>query len=208
MIVRLVALYWEIFPVSASRPGEEPDQIDDGEGVSAESSSGPPLAIRWQMMARKTLTLVGVVLAVFHVWLFAGQVWHGQLADLALVSRWVIAGGLVAGLLNLQRRGLSMIRGRHAVAIWLLAALLHGPALARDLDVVTPAIPEVMATVVQVVTTLAVVGLTFGLIAGLRRRQPHAPGLRFVELIVAPTGIGALPRGSFLRFASRPPPHA
>jgi len=158
-------------------------------------------------MLRKSLTLVGIVLAVFHIWLFAGQVWDGALADLALVSRWIIALGLVAALLSLHRRGLSMVAGRQPVAIWLLAALLHGPALARDLDVVTPAMPEVVATVAQVTASLA--GLTTLVLFGLAllRRRPR-PIFLALSRFDTPVFAGALPPGSFLRFAPRPPPIA
>lgn len=156
-------------------------------------------------MVRKGLALLGALLAAFHLWLFAGQVWAGQFADLALVSRWIIAGGLVAGLIWLKRRGGSMFWGRSAVAIWLLAALLHGPALARDLDVVTPAMPEVVATVAQVTASLA--GLTTLVLFGLAllRRRPRPIFLAFSRFDT-PVFAGALPPGSFLRFAPRPPP--
>jgi hypothetical protein len=158
-------------------------------------------------MIRKGLTLIGVVLVTFHVWLFGSQLWAGDLADLALVARWLIALGLVGALSTFPRRGLSMVRGRHAVALWVLAALLHGPALARDLDVTSPAMPEVVATAAQTLGSLAALGvvLLIGL-AGFRRR-PSLPLRRFA-LATRPVGPCEQARIASLLFAPRPPPLA
>jgi len=156
-------------------------------------------------MVRKTLTLASALLVAFHVWLFAGQVWQGQLVDLGLVSRWIIAAGLVGALWVLHRRGLSVIRSREAVAVWLLAGLLHGPALARDLEITTPAIPEVVATLSQVATGLTLLsGLFLIGLAGVRRRA--------ATLLLAPASAGSfvlaglLHQGADPRFSPRPPP--
>jgi hypothetical protein len=157
-------------------------------------------------MVRKSLIFAAVLLAAFHLWLFGGQVWRGELVDLALVSRWVIAAGLVGALLSLQRRGLSLIRGRQPVAVWLLAALLHGPALARDLDVVAPSMPEVVATITQTVAGLSVAGSLVLLLLALRRRRTGGPALRAIFTLHASSFAGALTPHPFLRFAPRPPP--
>ena len=46
----------------------------------------------------------------------------------------------------IQQLAIAVLGG--AVAIWLLAAVLHGPALANDLDgFATPSMPEAVATV-------------------------------------------------------------
>ena len=157
-------------------------------------------------MVRRVLTLAAALLAAFHLWLFAGQLWAGELVDLALVSRWTIAAGLVAALLHLRRRGVSLVRGRQPVAVWLLAALLHGPALARDIDVVAPSMPEVVATITQTVTLLTVAGSLALLLLALRRGRSGVPALRALSTLHASSFAGALPAHSFLRFAPRPPP--
>jgi hypothetical protein len=157
-------------------------------------------------MVRKSLTLAAALLAAFHLWLFAGQVWGGELVDLALLSRWVIAAGLVGALVHLRRRGVSLVRGRQPVAVWLLAALLHGPALARDLDVVAPSMPEVVATITQTVTGLSVAGTLALLLLGFRRVRSSAPALRALSTLHAPSFAGARSAHSFLPFAPRPPP--
>ena len=157
-------------------------------------------------MIRKFLTLAAALLAAFHVWLFAGQVWAGELVDLALVSRWVIAAGLVGALIHLRRRGVSLVRGRQPVAVWLLAALLHGPALARDLAVVAPSMPEVVATITQTVTVLSVAGSLVLLLLALRRGRSGVPTVQALSTRHASSFAGALSVHSFLRFAPRPPP--
>ena len=100
-----------------------------------------------EVLIRRALLTAGALLALFHVWLFAGQAWNGHLADPALLLRWLFAGGLVAALVGLRRQGTSIFRGRKAVAIWVLAALLHGPAVARRIDRLgEPALPEFVVT--------------------------------------------------------------
>ena len=92
-----------------------------------------------------------------------------------------------------------------AVAIWLLAALLHGPALARDFDVTTPALPEVAATLVKTVATLTGLGLLCLLaLAGTRRRAVLA--FRRLSTIDTFVCVGALAVGTHLTLAPRPPP--
>ena len=154
-------------------------------------------------MVRRFLTLAAALLAAFHLWLFAGHVWEGELVDLSLVSRWAIAAGLVGALLHLRRRGVSLVRGRQPVAVWLLAALLHGPALARDLDVVAPSMPEIVATIAQTVIGLSAAGTLVLLLFALGRGRPS---LRAVSVLEAPTFVGSLSTRSLLQLAPRPPP--
>ncbi|HQX83593.1 MAG TPA: hypothetical protein PKW63_17630 [Vicinamibacterales bacterium] len=156
-------------------------------------------------MLRKTLTLTGALLVAFHIWLFGSQVWDGQLLDLTLVTRWAIAAGLLAALFHLHRRGISVIRSRQAIAVWLLTATLHGPALARDLDLTAPAMPEVVATLAQTTATLTGLAtlILFGLAFLLRGQRPALLSISRIEM---PAVAGALPPASFLAFAPRPPP--
>ncbi len=157
-------------------------------------------------MVRKTLTLTGALLVAFHIWLFGSQLWEGQLLDLTLATRWVIALGLAASLLHLHRRGISVFRSRQAIAVWLLTATLHGPALARDLNLTAPAIPEVVAILAQ--TTASLTGLAAMVLFGLASlRRGHRPSLVWTPRLDTPAVVGALPPGSFLRFAPRPPPN-
>jgi hypothetical protein len=161
-------------------------------------------------MIRKAIGGVALVLVVFHGWLFGSQAWDGQLTDLSLVIRWLIAGGLVLGLRSLRRRGAPMFWGRRAVALWLLAAVLHGPALAERVGVTMdgPALPEIVATLAQVSATAAVAAgllMLLALLLGARRRAPRsiARGLALDSVVFV-----AQPPGFHSAFAPRPPPLA
>jgi hypothetical protein len=159
-------------------------------------------------MFRKVLAGATAVLVLFHVWLLAGQLWNGQLAEVGLLVRWLAAGGLAAALLELRRQGGSMFVGRKAVAVWLLAALLHAPAIGDRVDVSgAPDLPEVVATL-----TLASGAATFGLglflllaFGALRRLTPAVP--RAVRSTTRAL-VGAISSDARFRFAPRPPPVA
>lgn len=155
-------------------------------------------------MIRRSLTLASAALAVFHVWLFAGQVWSGAISDPGLLVRWLVAAGLIAGLVILKRRGESLVWGRKAVAMWVLAALLHGPALTTRLHTDVPPIPEVIVTLAQSLATLGgLIGLGWFL-AGLLLRHRHL----FVVL-GRPADDEFVPAclpAAVVAFAPRPPP--
>jgi len=156
---------------------------------------------------RRVLAAAGVLLVVYHVWLLVGQAWDGQLADLALLLRWLISGGLVLALVGLRRRRISILRSRQAVAVWLLAALLHGPAFAeRAGSEPIPALPEVVAVIATAaVAGVASVGLArlSALLSGLRR----SPGTGFAihQRFVR---VGAPSPDTYPPLAPRPPPVA
>ncbi|HUF48786.1 MAG TPA: hypothetical protein VMM93_13295 [Vicinamibacterales bacterium] len=157
-------------------------------------------------MVRGALVSAGALLVAFHVWLFAGQIWSGELAHPGVALQWVVAGVLVWALGRLRRQGESMFRGRRAVAVWLLAALLHAPAVADRLDAPGAlALPEVVATLASsAIGTTAAVGfvLLLGLLAGLVGRFRPVVGFRPSRI----RSIGPYSYDSFLRFAPRPPP--
>jgi len=159
-------------------------------------------------MFRRLFATVGVVLAGFHVWLLAGQAWDGQLADLALLARWTVAGGLVWGLVGLWRQGESLVWGRRGIAVWLLAALLHGPAVAERVGTdAGPAMPEVVATLAQIaVGATGIIGLVLllGALAAAPRPRPQSFSLASADH--AP--LGALSPDAFLLLSPRPPPVA
>ncbi len=96
-------------------------------------------------MFRRLAAALGGLLVLFHLWLFGSQLLDGRLTELGPVLRWLMAAGLVAALAGLHRSGGSLFRGRKAVSIWLLAALLHGPAMAGGpLTHESPAVAEVV----------------------------------------------------------------
>ena len=158
-------------------------------------------------MFRRTLISGVVLLALFHGWLFGSQVWDGQLADLGLLARWTVAGGLFLGLMSLRRQGRSVVRGRKAVAIWLLAALLHGPAIGdRVGSDSVPAVPEIVAVLTSA-TLAGCVALGLVLLAGLsvtsRRQGQHRLQRGRTDTTFIPSLLDLHPA-----FSPRPPPVA
>ncbi len=158
-------------------------------------------------MFRRVLIGVGALLVGFHLWLLASQVWGGQLADVALATRWLVAGGLLFGLRSLKRRDLPMFWGRPAVALWLLAALLHGPALADRLGFDgAPAASGIVATVAQSSVGAAVVAgllILLALASGAKRRVVRLPAR---GPVLEPVLAGAFSPDAHSFFAPRPPP--
>jgi len=153
-------------------------------------------------MLRRSAIAAGALLGAFHVWLLGNQAWTGQLAEPDVVLRWLAGAVLVCGLAALRRRGAPVLFGRQAVAIWVLAALLHGPALANDLDgLATPSLPEAVTTVVQLAALLSVPGLALVLLAALgawravaRAITPGGACVRLARTLETDAGLGFLPR--------------
>lgn len=155
-------------------------------------------------MLRKVFAAAVAALALFHVWIFAGQAIAGQLSDPGLIVRWALAGALLGSLAGLYRRGVSLFRGHRAVAIWLLAALLHGPAVGARLEALEiPAIP-----VVEVLAPLGIAAAAaIGFILLIAFARAASSGCAPRPAMAAPRPFfGALPRGSHHAFAPRPPP--
>jgi hypothetical protein len=156
-------------------------------------------------MLRRSALAAGALLAGFHAWLLAAQVWSGHVAQPDVLLRWLVAAALVAGLTALGRRGLPVMFGRQAVAVWLLAAVLHGPALANDLDgFATPSLPEAAVALTQSSLSMTAIGLA---LLALWLRAVHSG---VTGRVVAPV-IGRVPSrtraaASGLGFLPRPPP--
>lgn len=148
--------------------------------------------------------MAGAVLVAFHGWLFASQAVAGRLEDPWLVARWLIAAGLIVALGALRRGGAS-VWSRPGIAIWVLAALLHGPAVATNVNDVSLALPETVASsMLQLVSTTAL-AITLWMLAGLlARRDRHAR--LYAGLVSASSRAGIFGDGFSPQYASRPPP--
>lgn len=158
-------------------------------------------------LLRWTARTAGAALVGFHVWLLASQWAAGRLVnDPALLFRWAAALVLAAALFWLSREGSSLF-SRRAVVIWLLAALLHAPAVASQTgDLQT--LPETAATLVlQAAVTVGLLGVTIAalwLIAGLfRRRDTAHSAWSLLEVLPA---WQLLDDGFGVVVSARPPP--
>jgi hypothetical protein len=156
------------------------------------------------VMVRKVLTAAGALVAGFHVWLFISQLGDGRLADISVLVRWGVAAGLGVALCYLRRQNIPLFWGRKAVAVWLLAAVLHGPSLTDRLAAVdTSASADVLAVMLQVTAGAAWLTLLVLATVTLRRRASAAgTWLRLVPL-PAPLSIRLL---CSTPVAPRPPP--
>lgn len=65
------------------------------------------------------------ILVAFHGWVFARRLVDGTLFQADVLLRWAASALVVAAFVALSRAGGSLLRGRRAVALWLLVALLH-----------------------------------------------------------------------------------
>ncbi len=156
-------------------------------------------------MIRRSVASVAGLLALFHAWLLLGQLWDGRLAEPDLILRWLVAAGLMGGLVGVRRSGESIVWGRKAVSIWLLSALLHGPAMAdaNAGQFSLPVTPAAVSTVLQLLTASVTLGLSLalawaalGTIAARRRCWAFATIPSRAARVQSPSP----------RFAPRPPP--
>jgi hypothetical protein len=155
------------------------------------------------VLRRILLALCGLLI-LFHVWLFCSQLWEGRLGDTGLVVRWVVAAGLGVAFTVLWRRGTSLFWGRKAVAVWLLAALLHGPALTGDRGESTPALPEAVTALVQIAMAAVALGIGLAFIAAFAHRRRHR---EFTSLLHTCRQHAVLITcGRVLHLSPRPPP--
>ena len=154
-------------------------------------------------LIRLSLGFAGGALAAFHGWLFAAQAAEGRLEDPWLILRWVASVSLILALAALRRRGES-IWGRKGIAIWVLAALLHGPASAGNNDIASIALPENVVTSVLQLVSAAAFGLGLWMLARLLRSRTRTVSFdSVVEPFVAAAHLAARIAP---QFSPRPPP--
>jgi hypothetical protein len=152
-------------------------------------------------MFRWLTRLAGAVLIAFHVWLLAGSVSSGQFFEPERLFRWVMAAGLAAGIVMLRRQGAALF-GRRAVVVWLLAGLLHVPAIANRLDSF-----DAPAAVALTQLTLVSVAAGLGLRLAGRLAATRFPATRRPDFLVIVAGPAlAISSGALPHLASRPPP--
>jgi hypothetical protein len=161
--------------------------------------------MQFARIIRASLAVAGAALIGFHGWLFAAQVAAGRLEDPWLVFRWIAAAALIAAFVVVRHGGASLW-SRKNVAIWVLAALLHGPA-ASDLqaDFSSLALAETVATSVLQLVTSAALGISLWLLAGLLLARRLSAQVRYAAVPVF-VSAGGLAPGTRRHFSPRPPP--
>jgi hypothetical protein len=83
------------------------------------------LAPRARRVTSALVLIPVVALVLFHAALLWARVSAGRLADPNVGLRWAGAALLIAALIVLRRRGVSLFWGRRALVFWLLVLLLH-----------------------------------------------------------------------------------
>jgi hypothetical protein len=154
-------------------------------------------------LIRTSLAFAGAALIGFHGWLFAAQLAAGRLEDPWLVFRWIAAAVLIAAFVAVRRGGAS-VWSRKNVAIWVLAALLHGPAMVQA-DFNSFALPETVATSVLQLISSAALGIGLWMLAGLLLARRRSTQVRYATVPVV-VSAGGLAPGTRRHFSPRPPP--
>ncbi len=149
--------------------------------------------------------LVGWLVA-FHALLLWRRLVGRSLLEPGAALRWLAAILVIAGLLRLHRSGVSLLRGRHALACWLVALLIHaglpvGVPGQVAAGVPDPALLAALPVVLSVAATLAPLlrrlgGLPAGALVASR------PSGRWLE----PAVPFVLSSGLTPDLYSRPPP--
>lgn len=120
-------------------------------------------------------------LVLFHVYIFWKQFAAGDLADPAKGLAWGVGAALFACMIALRQAGVPLLRGRRALAVWLMVAVLH-------VGVINSAPPPADAAAAAANAALALFTvpsslLSVALLSGLlllltkMRRRPSAPRL-------------------------------
>ena len=176
--------------------------------MRARNLSLPICLERYHSALRGVSLVAGAALVAFHGWLFAGQIADGSLVDPWLVFRWIAAAGLVAALAAIRVRGGSFW-SRQGIAIWVLAAVLHGPAVVTNSSVALDALalPETAVTAVLQLVMSAAAGVGLWLLAALFARRTRQAAPLFGPAL-AFSAAGILADGFSPPYASRPPPLA
>ncbi len=162
---------------------------------------------RFRSVARIMAVASGAALVAFHGGLFASQAAEGRLEDPWLVVRWLVAAGLAAAIAAI-RHASGSIWNRQGLAVWVLAAMLHVPAVASEFgnSINSVALPEASATsVLESLVSVSALAAALWMLAGLlglrnRHARLYAGGGAAGSL------VGIFGDGFSPRYFSRPPP--
>jgi hypothetical protein len=153
-----------------------------------------------------------LLLSGFHAWLFWSHVADGRLLDPAVAARWFAGVLLTVGFVVLRRFGLPLIRGRKAIVLWLLVALLHAHAVLAPAGRLTDrgALDTTVAAIVlEAVSATVLAGAGLLLLAAALRSRSRARTVRASAWFALHAAHGArVADGWRLVLAPRPPPLA
>ena len=141
-------------------------------------------------------SLAVLALVALHLPRLISRLRDASIVEPGVLLRWLLVPVVLAAFVALRRRGMSLMRGRAAVAVWLLVLLIHAAPMindgAHDLLIVAPVALALLAAVAEVVRRLAP--------AIARGKAPRRAPLSFA--------LPASPAFAFAGFLPRPPPAA
>ncbi|MCP3961078.1 MAG: hypothetical protein GY719_24800 [bacterium] len=160
----------------------------------------PPRFTRSAASLRWLVGAAALGLVLYHVFLLWDRIASRALLDPQVAVRWGLAGLLLLAMAHLRRAGVPLLRGRKALAVWALVALLHAGMVPG-----AGGLSAMLADAeVWLALSLASLAAFLGTLAGAVRIRPlrAAPG--------RPAPPGPVPsHAAFLDILSpRPPPAA
>jgi len=149
------------------------------------------------------------LLGLLHLWLLGIRLAAGDFADPAVALRWGAAAALVATLAALRRRGVPLLWGRQALALWVLVLLLHWNAAGPRFEAGAPHASDAAAPLVVLLPSAGGVGslLLGALVLALAAHGSATPGPRRLPGLTSAWRVRRLgPAGLPTPLAPRPPP--
>jgi hypothetical protein len=169
-----------------------------------QSSSRAETLVRTAVQALGRLAFA--LLVLFHVCLLWTHLVAGRAFEPGTALRWLVAAGVLAGFRALSRRGLPLVFGRRAVALWLLVILIHCHAVwTGDLITADLGVPETLHALSQLTGSISVLGA----LAVVLLVTMAAAVLDACRALMVPAFVAGVPSDGFAyRSSPRPPPRA
>ena len=150
---------------------------------------------------RRIGAVVVAALLAFHAWLLVGLVADGRLAEPARLLRWAVALVLVAAFAAVSRTADRSVRRRRLIALSILAALLHAPALTERFDDASIPVESTLAILTNGFVPFAIALLAASFLG--RPRRDRVLVARRRPTFVRRSSLALTPASS--PFAPRPP---
>jgi hypothetical protein len=139
---------------------------------------------RQSRFARVALTVLVALLVAYHLVLFGVRVVDGSVLDPAIAAEWIVGLSLLLALGRLHRAGLSLVKGRGALVLWLAVLVLHAVALVPGEGNVLEV--RVDQKVLGIVPLGVAVGVAVSRLAGLSLRSSDRLCMQFSLAGLAP----------------------